>query len=93
MTGSTADLSDTQQQVAEQKADGGWNEATPFPIIQGTDCCGLVVASGPDVGAALHGKRVLVRACMRPDGFGSMRNVWMASDFNGAFAQYVTVPE
>ena len=40
----------------------------------------------------LFGKRVLVRACMRLDGFASMRNIWMASDFNGAFAQYVTVP-
>ena len=46
----------------------------------------------PAVTAALLGRRVLVRACMRPDGFGSMRNLWMASDFNGAFAQYVTVP-
>jgi len=23
---------------------GGWNEATPFPLIQGTDCCGIVFA-------------------------------------------------
>lgn len=29
---------------------------------------------------------------MRPHGFGSMENIWMASDFNGAFAQFVTVP-
>ena len=29
---------------------------------------------------------------MRPDGFKSLRNVWMASDFDGAFAQYVKVP-
>ncbi len=29
---------------------------------------------------------------MRPNGFGSMENVWMASDFDGAFAQYVVVP-
>ena len=92
VTGSTNDLSSAQQDRAEHKADGGWNEATPFPIIQGTDCCGRVEAYGPGGDAALLGKRVLVRACMRPDGFGSMRNLWMASDFNGAFAQYVTVP-
>ena len=28
VTGSTADLSTEQQDKAEQKADGGWNEAT-----------------------------------------------------------------
>ena len=92
VTGSTEDLSTAHQDSAEHKADGGWNEATPFPIIQGTDCCGRVEAYGPGGDGRLLGRRVLVRACMRPDGFGSMRNVWMASDFNGAFAQYVTVP-
>jgi NADPH:quinone reductase-like Zn-dependent oxidoreductase len=29
---------------------------------------------------------------MRPNGFDSMDNVWMASDFDGAFAQFVRVP-
>ena len=29
---------------------------------------------------------------MRPKGFSSMENIWMASDFDGAFAQYVKVP-
>ena len=29
---------------------------------------------------------------MRPDGFESMENVWMASDFDGAFAEFVKVP-
>lgn len=94
VTGSTGDLSVSQEAAAEHKPDGGWNEATPFPIIQGTDCCGRVVAlgQGEDAGTDLLGRRVLIRACMRPQGFGSMQNVWMASDFNGAFAQFVTVP-
>lgn len=72
--------------------DGGWSAATPFPLIQGTDCCGRVVAVGPGGDARLIGRRVLVRPCMRPLGFGSMETVWMASDFDGAFAQYVKVP-
>jgi NADPH:quinone reductase-like Zn-dependent oxidoreductase len=29
---------------------------------------------------------------MRPSGFGSMENIWMGSDFDGAFAQFVKVP-
>ncbi|MBT3359139.1 MAG: zinc-binding dehydrogenase [Rhodospirillales bacterium] len=74
------------------KTDGGWNESTPFPFIQGTDCCGRVVsvASGEDDSAI--GSRVIVRACMRHEGWDSPENIWMASDFDGAFAQYVKVP-
>ena len=72
--------------------DGGWNAATPFPLIQGTDCCGRVVAVGPGGDAHLIGCRVLVRPCMRPLGFDSLETIWMASDFDGAFAQYVKAP-
>ena len=76
----------------EKLADGGWNQATPFPFIQGTDCCGEVVAMADDVTSLQPGQRVLVRACMRLQGYDSLENIWMASDFVGAFAQYVRVP-
>ena len=92
VTGDTASTSADQETQASQKADGGWNEATPFPLIQGTDCCGRVVQTGDAVDKDLLNKRVLVRACMRPNGYDVMDNVWMASDFDGAFAQYVKVP-
>ncbi|MEM7068629.1 MAG: alcohol dehydrogenase family protein [Pseudomonadota bacterium] len=92
VTGSTDSFADDQAGDAEQKSDGGWNEATPFPFIQGTDCCGQVVSVGGDENDPLIGKRVLVRACMRPNGYDTMDNIWMASDFDGAFAQYVKVP-
>jgi NADPH:quinone reductase-like Zn-dependent oxidoreductase len=82
----------SQTDVAEQKPDGGWNEATPFPFIQGTDCCGLVVEAGRKAPQSLRGHRVIVRACMRPNGYDVADNIWMASDFDGAFAQYVKVP-
>ena len=88
----TEGLSGEQEKEASHLADGGWNDATPFPFIQGTDCCGEVVAVGANGDPMLVGKRVLVRPCMRPDGFENMDNVWMASDFDGAFAQYVKVP-
>ena len=77
---------------AEARSDGGWNEQTPFPFIQGTDCCGRIVAVGPNGDEARIGQRVIVRACMRENGFESMRTVWLGSDFDGAFAQYVKVP-
>ncbi len=92
VTEGTSSTADSQSGEAEQKSDGGWNAATPFPLIQGTDCCGRVSSAGEDVGGDLLGKRVLVRACMRPKGYGTVENVWMASDFDGAFAEYVKVP-
>ncbi len=71
---------------------GGWHIPTPFPFIQGTDCCGIVTEVADSSDSALIGRRVLVRPCMRPHGFDSMLNVWMGSDFDGAFAQFVKVP-
>ncbi|MEP4338928.1 MAG: alcohol dehydrogenase, partial [Roseobacter sp.] len=67
--GDTASTATTQETRAEHKADGGWNEATPFPLIQGTDCCGIVVQTVDAGDDALLGRRVLVRACMRPNGY------------------------
>jgi NADPH:quinone reductase-like Zn-dependent oxidoreductase len=92
VTDSTAATAAAEEQRAVAKADGGWNAATPFPFIQGTDCCGRVVAVAPGVDERIIGSRVLVRPCIRPSGFGSMQNTWMGSDFDGAFAQFVKVP-
>jgi NADPH:quinone reductase-like Zn-dependent oxidoreductase len=92
VTTGTEDAATATERQATAKADGGWNEATPFPFIQGTDCCGRVVAVAPDGDESAIGSRVLVRACMRQSGFESMDNIWMGSDFDGAFAQFVKVP-
>ena len=92
MTGSTESFPDAQQEDATQKTDGGWDKVTPFPFIQGTDCCGVVEGHYPGEDDSLVGRRVLVRACMRIEGFDSLETVWMASDFDGAFAQFVIVP-
>jgi len=92
VTSSTESAAFEEGKEAVAKADGGWNEATPFPFIQGTDCCGRVVTVAPGGDESAIGSRVLVRPCMRPSGFGSMENIWMASDFDGAFAQFVKVP-
>jgi NADPH:quinone reductase-like Zn-dependent oxidoreductase len=75
-----------------QRTDGGWNLATPFPFIQGTDCCGIVAEVGDTANRQLLGRRVLIRACMRPAGFSSPETIWMGSDFDGAFAHFVKVP-
>jgi NADPH:quinone reductase-like Zn-dependent oxidoreductase len=70
----------------------GWNGATPFPLIQGADCCGRVVALASDVQNQTLGQRVLVRSCMRVSGFDSPETRWLGSDLDGAFAQYLKVP-
>jgi len=92
VTKGTEEAASAEEKKATAKADGGWNEATPFPFIQGTDCCGRIVAVAPGGDKNTIGTRVLVRSCMRPAGFESMENIWMGSDFDGAFAQYVKVP-
>ena len=91
VTAGTEALSAAEKEKAKAKADGGWNEATPFPFIQGTDCCGRVVAVAPGGDERTIGLRVLVRSCIRSSGWKSLENIWLASDFDGAFAQYVKV--
>lgn len=93
VTTSTDKLIQTDKELTEaaSEGDGGWNEGTPFPFIQGTDCCGEVVEVKDEKNKDLIGKRVLIRACIRHKGWDSMENIWMGSDFDGAFAQYVKV--
>jgi len=92
VTTGTEDAARAAETAPISKADGGWNEPTPFPFIQGTDCCGRIAAVAPGDDESRIGSRVLVRACMRPRGYSRMENVWMGSDFDGAFAQFVKVP-
>lgn len=75
---------DINTRVGWYSEEGGWNAPTPFPLIQGTDCCGRVVAVGGRGDERALGQRVLVRPCM---GAG-----WMGVDFDGAFAQFIKVP-
>jgi len=87
----TEDTSGVDSQTAHDQDDGGWDGATPFPFIQGTDCCGEIVQVGSEQ-QHLVGQRALVRACMRINGFDDPRCKWMGSNFDGAFAEYVKVP-
>src|SRR6056297_690555 len=94
VSGGTEDLGRDSSGMAGAKnsRDGGWNEETPFPFIQGTDCCGRIAAAGREVDPGRVGQRVLVRPCIRTRGWKSLDNICMASDFDGAFAQFVVVP-
>ena len=79
-------------EVGRSYKNAGWNGETNFPLIQGTDCCGLIVRCKENKFNFLLGKRVIIRSCMRVEGFNSRQKVWMASNFDGAFAEYVKVP-
>ena len=46
VTAGTEGFASVQQGEAVATRDGGWNCATGFPLIQGTDCCGCIVAAG-----------------------------------------------
>ncbi|MEX5299529.1 zinc-binding dehydrogenase [Kocuria sp. CPCC 205292] len=88
----TDDASENLTGDVSARPDGGWNAATPFPLIQGADCCGRVVAVGSGGDESVLGARVLVRPCMRTRGFSSWDTAWLGSDVDGAFAQFVAVP-
>ena len=70
--------------------DGGWS-GTPlaFPIIQGADVCGHVVAVGDGVDESRIGERVLVRTMQESPSGLPFATVTMGSEMNGGFAQYV----
>jgi NADPH:quinone reductase-like Zn-dependent oxidoreductase len=74
---------------------GGWTGSFEFPRIQGIDCCGTVVAGGDEASAARIGERVLVEPCWPdPSGVGVADGavVFLGSEVDGAFAEYVAVP-
>lgn len=73
------------------RSDGGWNGATPFPLIQGADCCGRVIAVGEGVDQTIVGARVLIRPCMPLNRADSSATEWLGSDRDGAFAQFTVV--
>lgn len=64
-----------------------------FPRIQGTDCCGRIVAVGDGVNSARIGERVLVRNMLRaPVDFRPFECLSLGSECDGGFAQYTKAP-
>ncbi|MEJ2058456.1 MAG: zinc-binding dehydrogenase [Desulfofustis sp.] len=52
---------------------------------------GKIVAVGPGIDAGSIGTRVLIRSCIRTQGWDNLDTIWIASDFDGAFAQFVKI--
>ena len=74
--------------------DSGWTGAgVTFPLIQGADVCGRIVVTGSDVAASRRGERVLVDPVLRSRSTDhGMKTLYLGSDCDGAFADYVCVP-
>jgi NADPH:quinone reductase-like Zn-dependent oxidoreductase len=86
--GGKAGLSDAKA------ADAGWTgKQRSFPLIQGADVCGHIVASASGIAAARIGERVLVEPALRaPVGFRPYEALYLGSEVDGGFAEYVKVP-
>ena len=71
--------------------DGSWSgNPLNFPIIQGADCCGEIVAVGSDININRISERVLVRTMQQYAVDYRPFECWtMGSECDGAFAQYM----
>ena len=80
--------------AATNPADAGWNgTGHKFPLIQGIDACGRIVAVGDHVGQERIGQRVLVEPALRePAGWRPFEALYLGSEVDGGFAEFVKVP-
>ncbi|MEM9128861.1 MAG: alcohol dehydrogenase family protein [Pseudomonadota bacterium] len=86
----TSATEDTDQEVEA----GGWSGGLNFPMIQGGDLCGEVVALGDGAAKFTKGKRVTCPINQpRPTPENPVGFEALGSEYNGAFAQYCVVPE
>lgn len=71
----------------------GWlREPLNFPVIQGMDIAGRVVAAGRVADERLVGERVLVEPMLYADPEGTVVEGLIGSERDGGFAEFVSVP-
>ena len=73
-------------------AGGGWGGDLEFPLIQGADPAGRIVAAGENIDPSRLGERVLIDAWIRPSKGRVQDASYLGSERNGGFAEYVAVP-
>ncbi|WP_232525278.1 alcohol dehydrogenase family protein [Motilimonas pumila] len=73
--------------------DASWGGTSlPFPLVQGADVCGEVVAVGCKVDVNRLGQRVLIEPCITEVNGETMQPPWyFGSECNGGFAEYTVV--
>ncbi len=79
--------------TADTPAGSSWSgEPIGFPRIQGADVCGRIVAVGAGVAVSRIGERVICASMQRaPAGDLPFVTTTMGSEFDGGFAEYVSV--
>jgi len=77
----------------ENADDGSWSgNPLSFPIIQGADICGNIIAVGSSVDKKRIGERVIVRTMQTVPNNKKNFSAWtVGSECNGGFAQYATI--
>ena len=77
----------------ENADDGSWSgNPLNFPIIQGADICGNIVAIGSSVDKKRIGERVIVRTMQNVPNNKKNFSAWtVGSECNGGFAQYASI--
>ena len=79
--------------AGENVENGGWAGALQFPLIQGGDMCGEVVALGEGVSDTRIGSRVICACCQPvPTTDEPVKINVIGSEYDGAFAEYCVVP-
>ena len=74
--------------------DGSWSgEELAFPIIQGADVAGTIVAVGSSVNDSRVGERVLVRTMQTAGAKTPTDCITLGSEVNGGFAQFCVIDD
>ncbi len=82
----------TSEGNAGDTDDSSWSGVPlNFPLIQGADICGRIVAVGEGVNTARIGERVIVPTMQPMPGGGVFDTFTVGSECNGGFAKYVTM--
>ena len=73
--------------------DASWSgKPLKFPLIQGADVCGYIVAVGKEVSSDRIGERVLIEPCIREANGKILDQPWyFGSECDGGFAEYTVV--
>jgi len=74
-------------------SDASWSgQALSFPLIQGADVCGIIVAIGSAVDPTRMGERVLIEPCLQEHNSEQLNPPgYFGSECNGGFAEYTKV--
>ena len=73
--------------------DASWSgQPVKFPLIQGADACGHIIAVGGEVGSERIDERVLIEPCIREANGKTLDPPWyFGSECDGGFAEYTVV--